>query len=43
MTDGRSAAYQDWSRGFDPDTWLDRAVQATRDATFPEHGLDPMH
>ncbi len=43
MTDGRSAAYKDWSEGFDPDTWLDRAVQATRDATFPEHGLDPMH
>ena len=42
MTDGRSAAYQDWSGGFDPDTWLDRAVQATRDAVFPEHGLDPL-
>ncbi|WP_445258472.1 acetoin utilization protein AcuC [Nocardioides aurantiacus] len=42
MTDGRSAAYKDWSEGFDPDTWLDRAVQATRDATFPEHGLDPL-
>ena len=42
MTDGRSVAYQDWSGGFDPDTWLDRAVQATRDAVFPEHGLDPL-
>lgn len=42
MTDGRSATYQDWSGGYDPDTWLDRAVQATRDAIFPEHGLDPL-
>ncbi len=41
MTDGRSAAFRDWSEGYDPDTWLDRAVQATRDATFPWNGLDP--
>ncbi len=41
MTDGRSAAYRDWSEGYDPDTWLDRAVQATREATFPDNGLDP--
>ena len=41
MTDGRSAAYKDWSQGYDPDTWLDRAVQATRDAVFPWNGLDP--
>ena len=42
MTDGRSAAYRDWSEGYDPDTWLDRAVQATRDAIFPWNGLDPQ-
>ena len=42
MTDGRDAAYRDWSRGYDPDTWLDRAIQSTRDATFPESGLDPL-
>jgi acetoin utilization protein AcuC len=42
MTDGRSAAYRDWSEGYDPDTWLDRAVQATREAVFPWNGLDPM-
>jgi acetoin utilization protein AcuC len=41
MTDGRSPAYRDWSQGYDPDTWLDRAVQATRDAAFPYNGLDP--
>jgi acetoin utilization protein AcuC len=41
MTDGRDPAYRDWSGGYDPDTWLDRAVQATREAAFPYHGLDP--
>ncbi len=41
MTDGRSTAYIDWSAGYDPDTWLDRAVQATRDSAFPYNGLDP--
>lgn len=41
MTDGRDPAYRDWSEGYDPDAWLDRAVQSTRDAIFPEHGLDP--
>ncbi len=43
MTDGRNPAYRDWSEGYDPDTWLDRAVQATRDAAFPYNGLDPQH
>ena len=42
MTDGRSTAYKPWSEGYDPDTWLDRAVQATRDAVFPDNGLDPF-
>lgn len=42
MTDGRDAAYRDWRGGYDPETWLDRAVQATREAVFPEHGLDPF-
>lgn len=41
MTDGRNPAYRDWSQGYDPDTWLDRAVQATRDVAFPYNGLDP--
>ncbi|MDN4171775.1 acetoin utilization protein AcuC [Nocardioides sp. SOB77] len=42
MTDGRTPAYRDWREGYDPDTWLDRAIHATRLATFPLHGLDPM-
>ncbi len=41
MTDGRRAAFRDWSHGYDPDTWLDRAIQDTRDVAFPNNGLDP--
>jgi acetoin utilization protein AcuC len=42
MTDGRTPRYRDWSEGYDPDTWLDRAIQATRDVAFPYNGLDPQ-
>jgi acetoin utilization protein AcuC len=42
MTDGREPAYRDWSEGYDPGTWLDRAIHETRSAVFPEHGLDPL-
>jgi acetoin utilization protein AcuC len=42
MTDGREPVYRDWSEGYDPSTWLDRAVHETRSAVFPEHGLDPL-
>jgi acetoin utilization protein AcuC len=42
MTDGRSPVYRDWSQGYDPHTWLDRAINATRTAVFPLHGLDPL-
>jgi acetoin utilization protein AcuC len=42
MTDGRTPAYRDWREGYDPDTWLDRAIHATRMAAFPLHGLDPL-
>ncbi|HYQ32021.1 MAG TPA: acetoin utilization protein AcuC, partial [Lapillicoccus sp.] len=42
MTDGRTPAYRDWSGGYDPDSWLDRAIHATRTAVFPLHGLDPL-
>ena len=38
----RRPAYRDWSEGYDPDTWLDRAIHATRDGVFPLHGLDPL-
>ncbi|GAA4362293.1 acetoin utilization protein AcuC [Nocardioides caricicola] len=42
LTDGRDPIYRDWSEGYDPDTWLDRAVHGTRMEAFPLHGLDPM-
>ncbi len=42
MTDGRRPAWRDWVEGYDPDTWLDRAIFATRQEAFPLHGLDPM-
>jgi acetoin utilization protein AcuC len=42
MTDGRTPAYRDWAEGYDPGTWLDRAIHATREAVFPLHGLDPL-
>ncbi len=42
MTDGRNPAYRDWAEGYDPETWLDRAIQATRDVTYPYNGLDPQ-
>lgn len=40
LTDGRAPAYRDWSEGYDPSTWLDRAIHATREAAFPLNGLD---
>ena len=42
MTDGRSPDYRRLAEGYDPDTWLDREVNATRTAVFPLHGLDPL-
>jgi acetoin utilization protein AcuC len=42
MTDGRTPVFRDWSQGYDPNTWLDRAINATRTAVFPLHGLDPL-
>ena len=42
LTDGRDPAYRAWAEGYDPDTWLDRAIHATRMAVFPLHGLDPL-
>jgi acetoin utilization protein AcuC len=43
MTDGRDASYADWSTGYNPDTWLDRAIKATRDSSFPLLGLDSTY
>ena len=42
MTDGRTPAYRDWSQGYDPSVWLDRAIHATREAVFPLNGLDHL-
>ena len=42
LSDGHELHWRDWSAGYDPDTWLDRAVHATRSDVFPHHGLDPM-
>jgi acetoin utilization protein AcuC len=42
MTDGRTPAWRDWSEGYDPGTWLDRSIQATRESVFPANGLDPI-
>jgi acetoin utilization protein AcuC len=41
MTDGRAPTYRPWEGGHDPDSLLDAAVQATREAAFALHGLDP--
>lgn len=42
LTDHEAPDYRPWSEGYDPGTWLDRAVNATRSAVFPLHGLDPL-
>ncbi|MEX0426237.1 acetoin utilization protein AcuC [Nocardioides sp. DS6] len=42
MTDGREPHYRAWESGYDPATWLDRQINATRNAVFPLHGLDPL-
>jgi acetoin utilization protein AcuC len=42
MTDGRTPAFRDWADGYDPESWLDRAIHATRMEVFPLHGLDPL-
>ncbi len=43
MTDGCSAEYRDWSAGYDPADPVDRAIMATRTASFPGLGLDPSY
>jgi acetoin utilization protein AcuC len=40
MSDGGDPAWEPWQPVGDPDP-LDRAIAATRRATFPLHGLDP--
>lgn len=41
MTDGRHARFRPWEEGYDPASWLDRSIQATRTEAFPLNGLDP--
>jgi acetoin utilization protein AcuC len=43
MTDGHDPDYRDWSSGYDPASWLDRSIQATREAIFPPNGLDALY
>ena len=43
MSDGRSPGYRAWEQGFDPASWLDRSINATRQAVFPTLGLDPLY
>lgn len=42
MTDGRAVSYRSWEQGYDPASWLDRSILATRVACFPLNGLDPQ-
>jgi acetoin utilization protein AcuC len=42
MTDGRAIGYRPWEQGYDPASWLDRSIQASRMACFPLNGLDPQ-
>ena len=41
MTDGHDPVYRPWTDGYDPGSWLDRSILATRTAVFPSLGLDP--
>jgi acetoin utilization protein AcuC len=41
MTEDAPATYAPYERGYDPADPVDRAIQATRDAVFPLHGLMP--
>ncbi|MFT4189693.1 MAG: acetoin utilization protein AcuC [Aeromicrobium sp.] len=41
MTDGRTASYRPWEFGFDPASWLDRSIEATRKEVLPFFGVDP--
>lgn len=43
MTDGRPARFRPWENGYDPASWLDRSINATRQAAFPLLGLDPTY
>ncbi len=42
FTDGSTPTFRRWTDGYDPESALDRAIEATRTAVFPWHGLDPQ-
>lgn len=42
MTDGRHVTFRPWELGYDPASWLDRSIMASRTAAFPINGLDPQ-
>jgi acetoin utilization protein AcuC len=42
MSDGALAEVHTWGMGYDPANPVDQAIMATRQAIFPEHGLDPI-
>ncbi|WP_028646621.1 acetoin utilization protein AcuC [Nocardiopsis sp. CNT312] len=41
MTDGREVEFARFEEGYDPGDPVDRAINATRTAVFPSHGIDP--
>lgn len=43
MTDGSDADFAPWSRGYDPESDLDRTVMSTRKNIFPFFGLDAYY
>jgi acetoin utilization protein AcuC len=42
MTDGGQASHVPFENGYDPADPVDRAILATRNAVFPNHGLSPQ-
>ena len=40
VAEGEDVWFQSWASGMDPDSTIDQAVMATREAVFPHHGLD---
>ena len=40
VADGEDVWFQSWASGMHPESSVDQAVMATREAVFPHHGLD---
>lgn len=40
MGDGRNIGFRAWDGGYDPNSWLDRCIYATRQQAFPLLGID---